>query len=167
MSSASYKGENMQFAKIFSMSAERNYQVIKMQADGLTNEESLIQPPFRGNCLNWVLGHILYFRGRQLKVLGDTADWPEQIQRYSQESEPVVGPVQDVLSLAQLLSQLDQSQERIMARLRDISEDYFDDALGNRGSRGEVLAQLQRHEAYHTGQLELLRQLAGKNDKVI
>lgn len=158
----------MQLSKLFSQVAGRNYQVIRMQAEGLTNEDSLIQPPFRGNCMNWVLGHIIYFRGRQLKVLGDTSDWPEeQIQRYSQESEPVSGPAQDVLSLDQLLSLLDQSQERIIAKLQDIPEASFDDALGSRGSRGEILNMLQRHEAYHAGQLELLRQLAGKNDKVI
>jgi uncharacterized damage-inducible protein DinB len=158
----------MQFAKILSRSAERNYQVIKMQTDGLSNEDSLIQPPFRGNCMNWVLGHIIYFRGRQLKVLGDSSDWPaEQIQRYANESEPVSGSAEDVLSLAQLLSLLGQSQERMTAKLQDISEDYFDDVLGDRGTRGEILGMLQRHEAYHTGQLELLRQLAGKNDKVI
>jgi hypothetical protein len=32
---------------------------------------------------------------------------------------------------------------------------------------GGVLAFLNWHEAYHVGQLELLRQLAGKNDQVI
>jgi uncharacterized damage-inducible protein DinB len=32
---------------------------------------------------------------------------------------------------------------------------------------GEQLAFLHFHEAYHTGQTEMLRQLAGKNDKVI
>ncbi len=157
----------MQFSKIFAMHAERNYQVIKLQSDGLTNEESLLQPPFRGNCFNWVLGHILYFRGRQLKVLGDTSDWPDQLQRYSQESEPVTAEAQNILSLNQLLNLLDQSQERLIARLQDTAEADFDAILGDRGSRGEILAMLQRHEAYHTGQLELLRQLAGKNDKII
>lgn len=36
----------------------RNTAIIKMQIEGLTHEESLLQPPFRANCLNWVLGHI-------------------------------------------------------------------------------------------------------------
>jgi uncharacterized damage-inducible protein DinB len=157
----------MQFSKICAMFAERNYQVIKLQADGLTNEESLLQPPFRGNCFNWVLGHILYFRGRQMKVLGDTSAWPDQLQRYSWESEPVTAAAQDILPLNQLLSLLDQSQERLISRLQDMAEADFDATLDDRGSRGELLAMLQRHETYHTGQLELLRQLAGKNDKII
>ena len=31
----------------------RNVTLIQRQADGLTQEESLRQPPFRANCLNW------------------------------------------------------------------------------------------------------------------
>ena len=34
-------------------------------------------------------------------------------------------------------------------------------------SRGEQIAFSNWHETYHVGQLELLRQLAGKDDKVI
>jgi len=158
----------MQFSKIFSQVAERNNQVIKMQTEGLNNEDSLIQPPFRGNCLNWVLGHIIYHRGRLLKVLGDSSDWPgEQIQRYGRESEPISGPAEDILSLAQLLDLLDQSQERILARLQNISEEELDAIVFNEKTREELIAMLEWHETYHTGQLELLRQLAGKNDKVI
>jgi DinB superfamily len=158
----------MHFSKIFRQVAERNYHGMKMQAEGLTNEESLIQPPFRGNCLNWVLGHIISYRSRLLNVLGDTSGWPqEQIQRYERESEPILGPSEDILSLAQLLSLLDQSQERIAARLEKISEEEFDAMVANEGTRGERVVLLQRHEAYHAGQLELLRQLAGKNDQVI
>jgi hypothetical protein len=158
----------MQFSKIFSRVSERDYSVIKMQTEGLTDEDSLLQPPFRGNCLNWVLGHIIYHRGRLLKVLGDTSDWPgEQIQRYRGESEPISGPAEDILSLAQLLSLLDQSQERIAARLQNISEEKLDAVIVNEDTRGEILARLLWHETYHIGQLEPLRQLAGKNDKVI
>ena len=158
----------MQFSKIFSRVSERNYSVIKMQTEGLTDEDSLIQPPVRGNCLNWVLGHIIYHRGCLLKVLGDTSDWSGgQIQRYGRESEPISGPTQDILSLTQLLNLLDQSQERIAAKLHNISEEELDAVIINEDTRGEILARLLWHETYHTGQLELLRQFAGKNDKVI
>jgi hypothetical protein len=42
------------------------YRVIKRQLDGVSHEESLVQPPFRGNCLNWVLGHIVCSRAEVL-----------------------------------------------------------------------------------------------------
>jgi uncharacterized damage-inducible protein DinB len=158
----------MAFPEIFSQASKRNYRVIKMQTEGLSDEDSLIQPPFRGNCLNWVLGHIIYHRGRLLKVLEDTSDWPEAlIQRYKGESEPVLGPAEDILPLTQLLSLLDQSQERIVAELQSISAEALNAVVFNEKSREELIVTLQWHETHHIGQLEFLRQLAGKNDKVI
>lgn len=158
----------MHFSKMFSQVAERNYQVIKMQTKGLTDEDSLLQLPFQGNCLNWVLGHIIYHRGRLLKVLGDSSDWlGEQVQRYGRESEPISGPTDDILSLAQLQGLLDQSQERIVARLQSLSTEALNEVVLKEKSREELIVMLQWHETYHIGQLELLRQLAGKNDKVI
>jgi hypothetical protein len=47
----------------------RNASIIKMQAEGLTNEDSLRQLPFHGNCLNWVLGHIVVSRDSVLETL--------------------------------------------------------------------------------------------------
>ena len=153
--------------QMFAQTAERNYRIIKMQTEGLTDEDSLIQPPFQGNCLNWVLGHIIYHRGRILKLLGASSDWPEElVLRYKRESEPVLGSAEDVLSLTQLLSLLDQSQGRIMAALQNISTEALE-AVVNKRTIQEQLAGLQWHETYHMGQLELLRQLSGKNDKVI
>ena len=51
------------------------YNVIHRQLDGLTNEDSLLQPSFRGNCLNWILGHIVFSREPVLAFLGETVPW--------------------------------------------------------------------------------------------
>ncbi len=154
-------------SEMFSQAAKRNYRVIRMQTEGLTNEDSLIQPPVQGNCLNWVLGHIIYHRGLILKLLGDSPNWPEeQLLRYQRESEPVLGSSEDVLTLTQLLSLLDQSQEQITAALQNTSTEALETVV-NKRTIEEQLAGLQWHETYHMGQLELLRQLTGKNDKVI
>ena len=47
---------------------ETNYWVVTNQTKGLTHEDSLLQLPFRGNCLNWVLGHCLVSRESVLKM---------------------------------------------------------------------------------------------------
>ena len=39
-----------------------NHWVVTNQTDDLTHDDSLLQLPFRGNCLNWILGHILVSR---------------------------------------------------------------------------------------------------------
>ena len=48
----------------------RNVSVVKMQTQGLTHADTLIQPHFGGNCLNWVLGHIVENRDRILELIG-------------------------------------------------------------------------------------------------
>jgi len=48
----------------------RNVEIIKMQTENITQEESLIQLPFRSNCLNWVVGHVLANRCNILDLLG-------------------------------------------------------------------------------------------------
>ena len=49
---------------------ERNLSVMKRQLAGLTHEDCLQQPASRGNCMNWVLGHIADARNSVLRMLG-------------------------------------------------------------------------------------------------
>ena len=144
--------------------------VIHMQTEGLTNADSLIQPPFRGNCLNWVLGHILAGRNQVLELLGKPQFWGEaEAARYRSGSDPVTAEDQ-ALSLERLLADLDRSQEQIAAALESCSPALLAEPVGESEadqSRGQAVAFLHWHETYHTGQLELLRQLAGKNDAII
>lgn len=69
-----------------------------------------------------------------------------------------------------MLADLDESLVRIQAALHSAGSDGLARALpqgGEEAALGEALASLHWHETYHTGQFELLRQLAGKNDAVI
>ena len=54
---------------------DANLWIIKRQTDGLSNADSLMQPTFRANCLNWVLGHIVVGRNRALVLLGLEPVW--------------------------------------------------------------------------------------------
>jgi uncharacterized damage-inducible protein DinB len=142
------------------------YRVIHRQLNGLTHEDSLLQPPFRGNCLNWVLGHIVFSRGTALTLLGENLSWTgAESARYIRNSEPVTSPEQ-ALPLERLLSDLEESQTRILAGLQRIPTEKLDTVIGDE-TVAEKITFLHWHETYHVGQLELLRQLAGKNDKVI
>ncbi|MCE5260040.1 MAG: DinB family protein [Chloroflexi bacterium] len=149
----------------------QNLSVINKQTNGLTDEQSLLQPPFRGNCLNWVLGHILSNRSEVLEALeAEGMLSAEQYKRYGYGSEPICGPGQDILPLEQLLEMLRESQVRIQSALENASDELLSEerTLGpNRMPCEELVLFLLWHESYHTGQTELLRQLAGTNDKVI
>ena len=61
----------------------RDYNVLLAQLEGLTHEDSLLQVPFRGNCLNWVLGHILTYRATMLEIVGlEPFEGAESYERY-------------------------------------------------------------------------------------
>lgn len=64
-----------------------NSQAMGLNLDGLTHEDSLVQPP-SGNCINWMLGHLLVHRHRMLETLGEPAPIPEALMRYDRGRRP-------------------------------------------------------------------------------
>lgn len=149
---------------------ERNLFIIRDQVAGLTQADTLLQPPFRGNCLNWVLGHIAGNRNSMLLYLGEQPILTEaHAYRYGYNSEPVCEDGPDLLTLEQALAAIEQGQVALAARLQKMTdEDLACPAQSFLGTTtiAQLLFYLYWHESYHTGQTEPLRQMAGKNDKV-
>ncbi len=149
----------------------RNVSVIKLQTKDLTHDDSLIQPPFEGNCLNWVLGHIAENRDRMFELLGEPKLMEMSGARYKRGSDAITAPDGNTLRLEEILDWLDRSQERMAAVLGRSNETTLarEIAVGNNRTMtvGQRLFFLYFHETYHVGQTELFRQLAGKHDKVI
>ena len=145
------------------------YGVVKQQTDGLSHEDSLLQLPFRGNCLNWILGHLIISRDSILKALGETVVWSEEIAApYLRDSDAITAEnTQLAQPLEKILADMDLSNQRLMAAFERITPEDLAVPRSERSSVGKWIAFLQFHESYHVGQTELLRQLAGKNDKVI
>jgi hypothetical protein len=137
--------------------------LIKKHAEGLSHTDSVIQPPFKANCFNWVLGHIVSGRIEALTYLGGPPLWAEEeLALYKTGSQPITNSEQ-ALTLERLLADLDKSLEQISARLDQITPEELDQIVETRfGERpvGQHIDGLQWHETYHTGQLEILRELA-------
>jgi uncharacterized damage-inducible protein DinB len=150
---------------------ERNLGIIQAQTKGLSHADSLLQLPFRGNCLNWVLGHLADNRNTMLRSLGEEAILGEaHARRYGYGSEPVCGDGDDILTLEQLLTALEQGQSALAARLQNATgEELAGEVQSFLGTTtlGQLIFFLFWHESYHVGQPEFLRQLAGTDDKVI
>ena len=148
----------------------RNLGILEDQTKGLTHADSLLQPPFRGNCMNWVLGHVAETRNGILQQLGKGAILTEaQAKRYGYGSEPVCGDDADTLTLEQLMALIRQSQEEIASALETITPEGLGrevESFLGKTSLGAYLFFLLWHDTYHVGQTELLRQLAGTDDKV-
>lgn len=152
--------------KLFTEALARNVWIMEKQTADVTHEESLLRPPFRGNSLNWVLGHILVSRQSMLSKLGHDVVVMDEAQKepYRRGSEPLTDGAQ-ALPLETLMMQIKESQS-ILAELlptADLTAVIDDDGR----TLGDELHVIGWHETYHAGQLELLRQVTGKNDVII
>ncbi len=150
----------------------RNVEVIKMQTGDITHEESLIQLPFRSNCLNWVVGHVLANRCNILDLLGAKDLRPGvNLDHYERESDPILGKGEGVLLLEDLVLHLEDSQLRLAAALAVETEESLQRMVPYRDRPDKEIAFwlffLYFHDSYHVGQTEILRQAAGKDDKII
>src|ERR1700690_3678454 len=105
----------------------RNANIIKSQAKDLTHEDSLIQPPFQGNCLNWVLGHLVANHDDILEMLGEPRLLEGRLDRYKRESEPLTREEKGAIRLEELLEWFERGQVKITECL-----DHADDALLSR-----------------------------------
>ncbi len=149
---------------------KNNHEIIHKQLNEISQEESLLQLPFRGNCMNWVVGHILGVRGEALELIGlpGTLNAAEE-KIYGYGSDPLTDPAK-ACNLNAMLNRLDEALARVINGLNSMPSTEFERQV--RIWRGPMtlltaLSFIQWHESYHSGQLELLRQLAGKNDKII
>ena len=139
---------------------ETNTWLIGLLTEGLSHDESLLQPPFPTNCVNWILGHILVSRTESVQLCGGEP-WNEiLIDRYKSESQPVRDGDDDILHLDDLIKDLQISQKTLSNLLGQLSDDELDEVVEiARGEkpRWQHIRGLHWHETYHMGQLELLR----------
>ena len=157
-------------AKILIDLMQFNHGVIHQQLKDITHAESLLQLPFQGNCMNWVVAHILTARQDWLEMLDLPGIMTEAEQKaYGYGSEPVTCAEQ-AIDLDTLVKRLDASLVTIVSKLENITQAELDrevDIWRGKQPLSQALSFFQWHETYHTGQLEQLRQLAGKNDHVV
>lgn len=147
-----------------------NIQIMEAQAEGLTHADSLLQMPFRANCLNWVLGHLLISRLTIMRLLDLEDAYPiarDELALYARESEPITADGEGVFKMEQLFEFLNNTQEKITERLLQLTDEDLTTPDEKGTTLGQRLLFYYFHDTYHTGQTELHRQLAGKDDKII
>ena len=69
--------------------------------------------------------------------------------------------------LTRLLADIERTQTQLENGFAEISEQQLAETNENGRSVAERILFLAWHEGYHLGQTEYLRQLAGKDDKVV
>lgn len=144
---------------------QRSTNVLKMNLDGITHEQSLWSPAPNVNSINWLVGHIVSARTTGLKALGQDPVWNDAIRaRYRAGSAPIHADGDGVLDLSRLLADFTEAQRRMEAGLAAISAEALDapSAFEQFASVGDQLLYLQNHEINHIGNIMTMRELLGQ-----
>src|SRR5215470_14553286 len=90
--------------EIFRHNARNIHKTVQLNVDGLTHGESLIQPQPGGNCVNWVVGHLLWVYDGMLPMLGQTPTLGrDALKRYARGTPPLRDSA-EALNFQQLVS---------------------------------------------------------------
>jgi len=140
-----------------------SHRALSLNVDGVSDEEALAIPNCGASSINWVVGHILEARHTLAEYLGESPPWDPQLRsRYARGSRPEPDATR-ARPLSTMLAELAALQTRLLDRLREMSDkDLAASVPGEEGDLGRQLAFRAFHEAYHVGQLGVLRRQLGK-----
>lgn len=146
--------------------------VVAANADGLTHEESLVQPRPAGNCPNWVMGHLLQVYNEALGLLGqEPVMEAAALERYARGAPPIRDAA-EAREFGELLGAWEEAVARIDAGLAELDPEMLDQpAPASPENNPEetirtLLSTILFHQTYHAGQLGLLRRLVGREGAI-
>jgi uncharacterized damage-inducible protein DinB len=160
--------QNLREVEVFRRHNQVTNTVVHLNLADVTHEESLVRPSPAGNCLNWVLGHLVCIYNNVLPLLGESPV-PEQaaLKRYDRGSAPITNPA-DAMNIADLIRAWDESVKRVDAGLAKLTSEQLEQPVPNSPTNNpnetvrSLLSSIAFHQAYHAGQLGVLRRIAGK-----
>lgn len=130
------------------------YYVITANIEDITHEESMIFPNGEANCMNWILGHLIYIRNPLLNILGEESVWDREKFSFYNRGEIALDHKDKLISFEDLKAYLKQSQDKLEAKLNTL-ESFEPEMIKD-------ISTLSLHEIYHSGQLGYLRRILGK-----
>jgi uncharacterized damage-inducible protein DinB len=102
------------------------HRIVRRNVEGISHEESLAQPQPQGNCLNWVLGHLVCAYDETLSLLKQKPVLGrEALKRYARGTPPLQDGA-EATDLAELLNAWDQSSQRVEAGLASLTAEELD-----------------------------------------
>jgi uncharacterized damage-inducible protein DinB len=136
--------------------------LITRALEGLSEDELWTRTSERTNPMFWLYGHIVHTRGALLRALGDDfrTGWGDKFQRGA-----VLLPRDAYPNQAEIGQLRGESSARIQARLAALTDEQLNApptaTLPAVKNMADQIAFLAFHEAYHVGQLGLLRKMLG------
>ncbi len=145
---------------------------VRRNVDSLTQKESLIQPQPGGNCLNWVVGHLVYVYDKLLPILGqEPVLGLDRLKRYGRGTAELQNSA-EAMDMQEIVAAWDEATKRVEAGLETLTAEALDKPAPfspNNDPQETVrslLSKLFFHQAYHAGQTGLLRRIAGKKGAI-
>lgn len=146
--------------------------ILNVNLRGVGHEASLRSPEPAGNCLNWIVGHLVAAYDNLLGVLGGAPVLTaEQKALYERGSGPFTDP-QQAMPLDDLQGAFAAAHERVIEALQGFPTERlaepapFSPTNNPDETMGSLIAVFAFHQAYHTGQTGLGRRLVGLDGAV-
>jgi uncharacterized damage-inducible protein DinB len=129
----------------------------------MTHEHSLVQPGTGGNCANWILGHLVNVQNGVMQVVGAEPVWQsEELKRAG--FDPIIEP-DNAIDFDTLKDRFLASREQCVTAIAGLSDEALaqelPDPFGGVTTRAQLLSVLSYHQAYHVGQIGIIRRIAG------
>lgn len=141
--------------------------VLQANVQGVTQQESLAAPQPGGNCLNWVVGHMVSIGNKALPVFGQApvVD-PAALDRYDRGSAPITD-ASEAMDVGELMRIWGELVPRVDAGLAALTGEAmaqpapFSPSNDPDETVGSLIATVLFHQAYHSGQTGVLRRVSG------
>jgi hypothetical protein len=145
---------------------------VRINTEGVSHAESLIQPQPEGNCLNWVVGHLVCIYNNAQPLVGqqNVVD-PAVLQRYDRGTPPL-RDASEAMDFPELLGLWARVSERFQAGIAGLTPEVLDQPAPFSPSDDpdetvrSLISTVLFHQAYHAGQAGVLRRIAGKEGAI-
>lgn len=135
-----------------------NYRHFQLNLQGITHEESLIAPEKGGACINWVVGHIVLCRDEIHELIGIPGICEKiYYDKFDEGSDGRV--IKNPIELDKMAALYDKSQNTMVETLQNLD-------LSTDAEKLRKLTFYSFHEAYHIGQIGILRRVLGKESAI-
>lgn len=152
----------MALGPVFIKQLELSYGALFRNLEGITHDESLVMPREGGNCLNWVVGHIVSARNRMMTQLGIAPVWQMDLAFFYSGRDEAQWTPQKAMDLKILLTDLARSQQELLNAIEGLPAPMLTTPDEKGRTLSDALTFFHFHETYHGGQVALLRRIVGR-----
>jgi uncharacterized damage-inducible protein DinB len=132
---------------------------LQQNLQGFDPKNATNTPTHGGNSAAWLLSHIVAARQMPLVFSGGQPVWTQEaLQRWGRS--PAALEAHETPDWNQLCTDLNKTQEVLVAHLATLQASDLEQQTPV-GTLGSTLSFLATHEAYHVGQLAMLRRALG------